>query len=313
MPVVSGKPYIVVVGAANLDILGFSRDILVPRDSNPGRIQLCTGGVARNIAENLSLLGTSTELLTVSGGDINGKFIRESCVRSGIGMDHSLIVPDAGSSAYLAIMDSGGDMAMALSDLSIINHIDKEFLHTRNTVISDAALIVADTNLSRDALFYLADGFPDSVICVDAVSSTKAKKLIPLVGNFHTLKMNRLEAETISGFTAETDDEIRRCGNSLLEKGTERVFITMGNRGVYWCNSDGEGFHPPRTIDVINTTGAGDAFMAGIVLGTLYNFDIQETLSLASATAALTISGESTVSPFMCKAKISEMTNVRWN
>lgn len=306
-------PYIVVVGAANLDILGFSHKPLIPGDSNPGRVQLCAGGVGRNIAENLSRLGAITELITVSGDDIDGNFIRESCLRSGIGMTHSLTVPDAGSSTYMAIMGSDGDMSLALSDLSIINHIDEEFLSSKNAVISGAAVIVADTNLSQEALRYMADGFPDSVICVDAVSSTKAEKLIPLVGRIHTLKMNRIEAEAISGIPAETDDEIRLCGNKLLERGTEQVFITMGNRGVYWCSRDGEGVHPPREIEVVNTTGAGDAFMAGIVLGALYKIGIQKTLGIASAVAALTISGEATVNPLMSKKTISEMANVTWN
>lgn len=307
------EPYVVVVGAANLDILGFSHKPLIPGDSNPGRVRLCTGGVGRNIAENLALLGISTELITVSGGDIDGEFIRESCISSGIGMDHSLMVPDARSSTYMAIMDSDGDMSMALSDLSIIDNIDEKFLLSRYTVLSGAGVIVADTNLSVEALSYLAKGFPDSVICADAVSTTKAEKLIPLIGKIHTLKMNRIEAGAISGLPSGTEDEIRLCGESLLKGGTERVFITLGNQGVYWCSRDGEGFHPPGKIEVVNTTGAGDAFMAGIVLGTLYKWSIAETLSVASAVASLTLSGEATVNPLTSKKTISEMADVQWN
>jgi pseudouridine kinase len=306
------EPYVVVIGAANLDILGFSKRPLIARDSNPGRVQICTGGVGRNIAENLSRLGARTELITALGTDLNADYIRESCVLAGISLEHSLTVPEYQSSTYIAMMDSDGDMTMALSDLSIIDHLDADFLSSKYRILSGAAVIVADTNLPEEALNYIVENFADSTICIDPVSSTKADKLIPIVGKVHTLKMNQIEAEAISGLPAGSDDEIRYCGASLLEKGVSRVFITRGKAGLFWCDNNGDGFRRSQDIKVVNTTGAGDSFMAGIVLATLYDFEIQETLSIASAIAALTISVEETVNPNMSKNKISEIANVKW-
>lgn len=307
------ETFVVVVGAANLDIIGFSDGKIIPGDSNPGRIRLCIGGVGRNIAENLARIGVETQLITATGDDLDGSWIREHCIRAGIRMNHSLTVPGVRSSTYMAIMDNKGDMNTALSDLSIIDYIDDDYLRSKHKVLSDAAVIVADTNLSPGALGYLADGFPDSVLCIDAVSSTKAKKLIPLIGKIHTLKMNQIEAGIISGLRTDTDDDIRKCGSKLFEAGVRRIFITMGSRGVYWKNRTDEGIRPPEAVDVVNTTGAGDAFMAGIVLATLHDFETEQTLNTASAIAALTISGEETVNPKLNKEKLREMLNVEWN
>jgi pseudouridine kinase len=228
-------------------------------------------------------------------------------------MNYSLTVPGVRSSTYLAIMDSDGDMNTALSDLSVIEYIDEDYLKSRHSLLSDAAVIVADTNLSREALGYLTEKIPGSIVCIDAVSSTKAEKCIPLIEKIHTLKMNRIEAERISGLPAETDEEVRICGRKIFGMGARRIFITMGHRGVYWRNKDGEGICPPQEVSTVNTTGAGDAFTAGIALATMYGFEIQRTLSIASAIASLTISGEETVNPLISRKLLSELLDVEQN
>ncbi|RKX87873.1 MAG: kinase, partial [Spirochaetes bacterium] len=126
--------YITLIGAANIDIQGFSSNPIINRDSNPGKIEFCPGGVSRNIAENLARLGIKTELISAIGNDPNGSLILESCRNCGIGSDYSLIVPNAVSSVYLAIMDNTKDMALALSDMTISDNINIKFLQSRNEI-----------------------------------------------------------------------------------------------------------------------------------------------------------------------------------
>ncbi|MCK5671804.1 MAG: MarR family transcriptional regulator, partial [Spirochaetales bacterium] len=139
------KKYVVLIGAANIDIQGFSSNPIIQRDSNPGRIEFCPGGVSRNIAENLARLGIMTELISALGDDPNGSLILESCKNCGIGSDYSLIVPNAVSSVYLAIMDDSRDMALALSDMTISDNITIKFLESRYEILKNAHSIVFDT------------------------------------------------------------------------------------------------------------------------------------------------------------------------
>ena len=85
------QPYIVGVGAANLDLNGASCAPIHLRDSNPGHISLSAGGVTRNVCENLARLGADVKLLSCVGDDVFGSYIRRSCVegiaRAG-GVDH---------------------------------------------------------------------------------------------------------------------------------------------------------------------------------------------------------------------------------
>ena len=73
------QPYIVGVGAANLDLNGASCAPIHLRDSNPGHISLSAGGVTRNVCENLARLGADVKLLSCVGDDAFGSFICQSC------------------------------------------------------------------------------------------------------------------------------------------------------------------------------------------------------------------------------------------
>ena len=96
--------YAVVVGGVNVDIGGRSYAKLVAADSNPGRVSISLGGVGRNIAHNMALMGLDVKLLTAMGDDIYGSRIAASCTELGIDASHALRVPDCATSTYLSLI-----------------------------------------------------------------------------------------------------------------------------------------------------------------------------------------------------------------
>ena len=76
---------ITVIGGANVDIGGRPAAALALRDSNPGTVSQRYGGVGRNIAHNLCLLGQEVSLITALGDDLFGDGLRQSC--EALGMD----------------------------------------------------------------------------------------------------------------------------------------------------------------------------------------------------------------------------------
>ena len=112
--------YIAGIGGANVDIHGQSDAPIVMRDSNPGRLHLSAGGVCRNICDNLCRLGLTVELCSAVGGDAYGDMLRGACTAAGIGTRHLAVFPAQNTSAYISIMDSEGDMLVAMSDMHIL-------------------------------------------------------------------------------------------------------------------------------------------------------------------------------------------------
>lgn len=87
------KDYIVIIGSANIDVAGYSHHPLNYADSNPGKIKFTPGGVGRNIAHNLALLGKNAWLLSAVGGDFYGQSLLAQTNQSGVYVDKCLIVP----------------------------------------------------------------------------------------------------------------------------------------------------------------------------------------------------------------------------
>ena len=120
--------YIVVVGGDNVDIGGKSYAPLVASDSNPGTVRVSLGGVGRNIAHNLSLMGTDVRMLTAYGDDLNGQRVAASCSELGIDLSHARTITGGTTSTYLYLMDEQGEMALAVSDMEICKKITPAYL-----------------------------------------------------------------------------------------------------------------------------------------------------------------------------------------
>ena len=189
--------YAVVVGGVNMDIGGRSFASLVAEDSNPGAINMSLGGVGRNIAHNLSLMGTDVQLLTAFGEDIYGQSIAASCSELGIDVSHALRVADLPTSIYLFIAGPDGDMAMAMSDMQIADRISPTYLASNLQTLQNAQVVVCDTNIPAESLVYLAENCTAPLFC-DPVSTIKAEKLRPILHRIHTLKPNLLEAQLLA-------------------------------------------------------------------------------------------------------------------
>lgn len=137
----------------------------------------------------------------------------------------------------------------------------------------------------------------DKVFFLDTVSTAKAMKVKEYIGYFHTIKPNILEAEALSGIKICSEDDCYRASNYFLDKGVKRVFITMGQNGVYYNDGFEKKHLDAPHINVVNATGAGDAFIAALALGYVKNFGIDYTARFAQAASVLALSHEDTINP----------------
>ena len=288
--------YAVVVGGVNMDIGGRSHAPLVAADSNPGTVTMSLGGVGRNIAHNLSLLGTDVRLLTAYGDDLNGERVAASCSELGIDLSRALKVAGGATSTYLYLTDDRGEMALAVSDMEICKKITPAYLAGQLPLMQNAQVVAADANLTGEALTFLAENCT-APLFVDPVSTAKAEKLRPILPKIHTLKPNRLEAELLSGVPIQTAADVEKAAGVLLEKGVHRLFISLGGEGVYAAMGDQRLLLPNLPGRMVNTTGCGDAFMAALVWAYLEGMDLRATALAGLAAGAIAMESEQTINP----------------
>jgi len=233
--ILNNDDYITVIGGANIDIAGFPKNKLILNDSNPGHVKVSLGGVGRNIAENLSRIGVNVKLITAIGNDEYGKKILDESTSYKIDMNNSMIVNNKPTSVYLSILDNNRDMKLAISSMDIIDSIDTEYIQSRHNIINNSKVVIIDTNLKEETIKYLVENF-DTNFIVDAVSTIKAEKIIDIIGKFNTVKLNKIEAEKVSGIKIKDKNDLKKCCDSFINKGVKQIFITLGEDGVYYQN-----------------------------------------------------------------------------
>ncbi|HKJ19958.1 MAG TPA: carbohydrate kinase family protein, partial [Woeseiaceae bacterium] len=281
-----------VVGGANIDIHGRSTRALRAHDSNPGTVCISAGGVARNIAENLVRLGVDCRLITAVGDDHNGRTLVRLASEAGIDTQYVQEITSAQTSTYLSVIDTSGDMAVAIADMDIIDQLTPARLRPCQSMLHQSSLIVLDTNLPDSTLAWLAREFAEQTLFVDTVSTTKAPRIKAHLGSIHTLKTSAIEAEALTGLKAETRSQLQDIASQLHAAGVERVFVTRGSQGVFYSTADEQGTFKlsQKNRIVRNAGGAGDAFLAGLAYSWLENHDLENTLRVALTAAELTLS-----------------------
>ena len=287
--------YVTVVGGANIDISGAPFKTLKQRDSNPGLVTSSAGGVGRNIAENQARLGLAVKLLTVVGDDVYGEKLLTDTRRSGVDIEHVRRVVGESSGIYLSVLDEKRDMAVAVSSMAILNRLDAGYLSENRELLAGGRLTVFDANLTLEALDYGTDLIAGQKKYLDLVSVTKALKVKSLLGRFYCIKPNRLEAEALTGFSAASQPGLRRNAEYFHAAGVAKVFITLGTEGVYFSDGIEYGIVKALTAQVGSATGAGDAFVAGILYAELTGLSTAEAAVFGTGAALLALASGETV------------------
>lgn len=297
--------YVCVIGGANIDIIGTPNTKIKTFDSNPGRLRITFGGVARNIAENLKRLDKDVVFITAFGSDPFADSLKESLVNLGIDIKSSVTVKGETSSVYMCLNDVSNDMFVGLSAMDVLKALTPEYLEKKLDLINGAECVVADTNIPNCLDFLQKNVTPP--LFIDTVSAKKTALITDNLKNISCLKPNVYEAEILSGVSIETDDDIKKAVGIIHEKGVEEIYVTLGEKGAYY--SDGKTFGKVEAFRTrpVCTTGAGDSFLAGLVAARCEGLPIKERAKFASAVAKITVEDEKTVSDKVTRQNVEKI------
>lgn len=298
---------VLVIGGSTLDLKCRSAAALKLGTSNPGTTSRSAGGVGRNIADNLARLGTNTTLVTAIGQDAGGELLMQESRSAGVHLSH-VIKGTEPTGRYTAVLDSSGEMVVAIADMTAMEALRPEHLLPARDLMRQASMVILDGNLPPEALRFALESAASAAVKVllDPVSTPKAARLAPLLGDqrpVHTLTPNRSELEAISGQSLENEASILRAAAALHERGVEQVWVRMGEGGsLLSTRKDGapeQSFLPATPYvapeEVQDVTGAGDAALAAFAHALLQGFDPRQAARFGHAAAALTIRSPNTV------------------
>ena len=255
---------ITVIGESNIDIAVVPCAEPSAKGCVPGNIAFHHGGVARNIAHNLCLLGHEVKLVSVFGGDDFAERMIADCKRIGMDLSLSDQFEDTKSPIFLSFNDNTGNMVSAVSDISLNDRMDLDWLKGKMKAINSNDMVFADTLLSAEALAYLIDNCKVPLY-IDAVSPGKAVRLVDAMKmsvrqSIFALKCNMAEAVQITG-----KNDVVQAVKKMNNNGISNVYLTIGSNGVVYCSEGVAASYPSLPTQIVNVTGSGDAFFAGVI------------------------------------------------
>jgi len=273
------KP-VVVVGHAALDrIYRIAQFPLEPTKVRALEHVEAGGGMGANAAVTIARLGGKVDLWGRVGTDEVGATIRKQLKADGVRISHVRAV--AGRSATSAILVDGKGERLIVSDRDHAMSMECGWLPFER--IARAAAVLSDLRwfeATREA-FRIARGLGvPTVIDADLGGGEQLPEFLPLAD------YAIFSAPEIERYLPGLSDEERL--QRVLALGVRHAGVTRGAKGYIWRNREGHGGHQTGyKVDVVDTTGAGDAFHGAFTYGLAAGLDDADCARLAAAVAAM--------------------------
>lgn len=300
---------IAVAGACHLDRKARARSPCVLSASNPVTLQSCSGGVARNVAENLCRLGLAVQLVSRIGRDAEGDVLLADLADLPIGREGVSRSESAPTAFHLIALQPDGEMLVALADMRIYDEMTPALLRRLPAHLWEADAVVADCNLPAETLSFLAGlRREDRRFAVVGVSPAKVGRARPGLAACDLLCVNRAEAAVLLEQPPETLEPLA-AAKALVAAGAREVVVTLGAAGLCLAAAGEAVSLPGRPGPLRDVTGAGDALAAAYLEARLRGLDPPTAGRRALAAARLTIDSDDSVSPLLTPQKLEELAS----
>jgi pseudouridine kinase len=290
------SPTVSVVGTVFMDCKGFAKNRYKPDTRNIGTIQFVHGGVGRNVAENLANLDVPTFFVSSVDDTAIGKEVLERLQSSQVDSRYLVAAPSQGMGMWLAILDEKGDLAGSISQMPDLAYMEQLIAEKGAEIVETSTHIALELDLN--------ESISKSVL---ALAKKENKPVYGIPGNLEVIRnhpelIDQLECFIVNNFEAdlffETDfthasleQQQQFVSDFVNRRGLRSMVVTLGEKGsIYYDSKSNEvGFQPVFPVKLVDSSGAGDSFFAGTVMGLVRGLSLKEAVVCGTKVAGWTI------------------------
>lgn len=300
---------IVVVGNVFVDVKGYPDGMYIPAGRNSGRVEIYHGGVGRNVAEDIANVELRPRFVSMVDDNAQGQEVLDKLNKHKVDTRFVASVPD-GMGMWLAIFDNTGDIVASISKRPNMDAMARLLDEKGDEIFADADSIVIEIDMDKEVVkrvFKYAEKYHKRVYAVVANMSIATQRR-DFLQSIDCFVCNAQEA----GILFVSDME-QLAPQELMDALSEKVVsanipamvVTMGGRGAVYADvNGGKGFCPALSVDVVDTTGAGDAFCAGVAVGLTYGKSMEQAIEIGTRLAASVIVTNENVCPRFLPAEL---------
>lgn len=309
-----------VIGTIFVDCKGFAKQGYVPSGRNLGSIEFIHGGVGRNVAENLANLDLPTLFISTVDHSALGEEVLHRLHRSKVDTSYIARAEAQGMGMWLAILDEHGNLAGSVSQMPELEILHNLIIQKGEEIIRDSSHIVLELDLNEDIskkVISLAKQYNKPVYGIPGNLDVVLKHT-ELLNDLSCFICNHVEAERLiqSDFSTQSLDEMRAALQAYVEAASLRsMVVTLGEQGSIFYDKETKesGYQPIFPAKLVDSSGAGDAFFSGTVMGLINNLSLKEAVICGTKVAGWTIeSKENTASELSKKIKDDDFFTSLW-
>jgi len=292
------SPSVVVLGSANADLT-----VRIPRLPEVGETLTGTafaeglGGKGLNQAVAAARLGARTAMVGRVGADAYGERLRSGLAADGVDVTDVTVDPSAPSGVAVVLVDEAGQNRVVVvpGTNGGVGEPELERLAVR-LLAAEVLLLQLEVPLRAVAdAVGIAARLGVRVLLDPAPAPSRG--LPPSVYARHVvLTPNEVEAAALVGHPLQDDEAVEDAARTLLHRGAGGVVLTLGARGVCWAEVRGAGVvlgrHPAHPVDVVDTTGAGDATNGALAAALAGGLGLAEAARWGAVAGSLAVARE---------------------
>lgn len=293
---------IAIVGNVFVDIKGFPDDNYIPGGRNAGKVEIVHGGVGRNVAEDIANIELRPRFVSMVDDTPEGEEVLRKLKNHKVNTDYVPAVPN-GMGMWLAVFDETGDIVGSISKRPDMSALETLINEKGDEIFADCDSIVVEIDLDKEiikSVFKYAEKYKKRVYAVVANMSIASQRR-DFLQSIDCFVCNVEEAGIlfVSDFEEMSPEELcDELSRKVVSARIPSMVVTLGSRGAVYADMNGDkGVYPARRVKVRDTTGAGDAFCAGVAIGLTYGKTMREAVEIGTQLASSVITVSENVCP----------------
>ena len=279
---------ILVIGSLNIDFSCSVKKIPMPGETiNANNLKISNGGKGANQAYTIGKLGGNVSMLGMVGNDSYGKNIKKSLKNVGVNVKNVILSKDNETGKAFINVSIDGENAITI--IHGANYaIDKNVILKNKKIIKDADIILIQLEIPIESVKEILKIAKDKMIIIDPAPADKNLMKMDL-NNVFLMKPNETELSILTGKSIKDKNSIINAAKELIKKGVKNVVVSLGDKGSCLIDENNYKFYPSIKTKAVDTTAAGDSFIASIALSLSNGKTLDESIKFASKVASLVV------------------------
>ena len=279
-----------VFGSFAVDLMSRTMHLPQPGETiKSGFFRMGPGGKGFNQGIAAKKLGGNIELVTKVGRDQFSGIAREEMLRVGLSTQYLFESDSADTGVALIMVSEASGQNIITIVPGACATIGPEDIEKIGEIVRNSDYLLLQLEVNQDANEAVARLAKENGVKVIVNTAPFQPMSLEFLRGLYLITPNEVEAKALTGINVTDLESADQAARIVLNYGVKNVIITMGDKGAYLNNGTRSAIIPGYKVNVVDTTGAGDAFNGALLTALLEGKNLFEAVQFANAVAACSV------------------------